>query len=164
MQVNVVDGLEGGLAVVDDDVVAVGMQPRLAGGAGDAVTDAHQVGDRVRRCVGQVDGVALGNDQGVAAGERADVEDRQVVVVLVDPDGWSLVGDNGAEDTGHPATVSAQLPTFSFAHSAMRRSRSSPETPSTRVMTRHRCPNGWSIEAKPARTAEPRRGSATGVP
>src|SRR5829696_9064297 len=38
MQMDVQDGLEGGLAVVDDDVVAVGVQPRLAGGPRDAMT------------------------------------------------------------------------------------------------------------------------------
>ena len=105
VQMDVEHGLEGGLAVVDDDVVAVGVQPRLPSRPGDALTDAHQVGDGVRRCVGQVDGVALGNHEGVAAGKRPDVEDGQVVVVLVDPDGRSLAGDDGAEHTGHPATL-----------------------------------------------------------
>src|SRR4029077_14217980 len=49
VQVDVQKGLEGGLAIVDDDVVAVGMQSRLASGPRDALTDAHQAGDRVRR-------------------------------------------------------------------------------------------------------------------
>src|SRR5690348_16512263 len=85
-------------SVVDDHVVAVGVQPGPACGAGDAVTDAHQVGDRFRRRVRQVDGVAFRDDQGVAAGERADIEEGQVVVVLVDPDGRSLTGDDRAEN------------------------------------------------------------------
>jgi hypothetical protein len=63
------DELEGGVAVVDNDVGAVGVQPRLAGGQGDALTDAHHLGDRVRRGDGQVDGVVLGHDQGVATRE-----------------------------------------------------------------------------------------------
>src|SRR5258705_1779941 len=147
MQVDVEHRLERRLAVVDDDVVAVGVQAGLAGRPGNPLTDAHQLGDRVRRCVGQVDGVALGNDQGMAARERADVEDGQVVVVLVDPDRWGLTGDDGAEDAGHPATLAAQLPTFSFAHSTMRRSRSSGETSSTRVITVQRWPNGSRIDA-----------------
>ena len=62
-------------------------------------------GQRLRRGVGQVDGVPFRHDQGVAAGERADVEDRQIVVVFVDPDGRGLPGDDGAEHTGHVATV-----------------------------------------------------------
>src|SRR5258707_6668685 len=148
MQVDVEHRLERRLAVVDDDVVAVGVQPGLAGGPGNALTDAHHVCDRVRWCVGQVDGVALGNDEGVAASERADIEDGQVVVSLVDLDRWRLTGDDGAEHTGHTVTLVAQLPTFSFAHSAIRRSRSSGETASTRVITVQRWPNGSRIDAK----------------
>ena len=40
--------------------------------------------------------------------------------------------------------------TFSFAHSASRRSRSSASTCSTPVITAQRCPNGSMIEAGPA--------------
>ena len=122
--------------------------PDCRAALGDAMADARQAGDGVRRRIGQVDGVALGDHQGVAAGERADVEDGQVVVVLVDPDRGSLTGDDGAEHTGHPATLAAQPPTFSLAHSAMRRSRSSGETSSTRVITVQRWPNGSRIDAK----------------
>ena len=57
---------------------------------------------RFRRGVGEVDGVALGDDQGVAAGERADVEEGEVVVVFVDPDGGGITGDDGTEHAGHP--------------------------------------------------------------
>lgn len=34
--------------------------------------------------------MSLGQHQRVAAGERADVEDREIAAVLVDPDGRSL--------------------------------------------------------------------------
>ncbi len=105
VQVDVEHALERRLAVVDDDVVAVGVQPGPARRLGDALPDAHHVGAGLRRGVGQVDGVALGDDQRVAAGERSDVEDGQVVVVLVDPDGGGLSGDDGAEHTGHPARL-----------------------------------------------------------
>ena len=145
-------GLEGGLAVVDDDVVAVGMKPRLAGGPGDALTEGDHASDRVRRCVGQVDRVALRNYQGVAAGERPDVEDGQVVVVLVDPDGRGLAGDDGAEDTGHPATLAGQLPTFSLAHSAMRRSGRVPSGETSNVVRLCRF-GGHVVMGATARTA-----------
>ena len=102
VQVDVEHALKRGLAVVDGDVVAVGVQPGGPRRLRDALPDAHQVGDGLRRGVGQVDGVALRDDQGVAADERPDVEDGQVVVVLVDADGWGLAGDDGAEHTGHP--------------------------------------------------------------
>ena len=62
-------------------------------------------GQGFRRGVGQVDGVLLRDDQRVAADERPDVEDRQVVVVLVDTDGRRLAGDDGAEHAGHSATL-----------------------------------------------------------
>ena len=94
--------LERRLAVVDDDVVAVRVQPGLARRLGDALPDAHQVGAGLRWGVGEVDEMALGDDEGVAAGERTDVEDCQIIVVLVDPDCWGFFRHDGAEHTGHP--------------------------------------------------------------
>ena len=64
----------------------------------------------LRRGIGEVDRVLLGQHQRVAAGERADVEDAQIGVVLVDPDSRSLSGDDRAENAGHPATVLVQPP------------------------------------------------------
>lgn len=49
--------------------------------------------------------MSLGQHQRVAAGERADVEDREIAAVLVDPDGRSLPGDDRTEHAGHVATV-----------------------------------------------------------
>ena len=80
----------------------IGAPPR------DALPDAHQVGAGLRRGVGQVDGVTLGDDQPVAAGERADVEDGEVVVVLVDADGGGLPSDDGAEHTGQLARLTGR--------------------------------------------------------
>ena len=68
---------------------------------GDALTDTHHIGAGLRRGVGQVDGVASGDDERVAAGERTNVEDGQVVVVLVDPDCGGLSRHDGAEHTAH---------------------------------------------------------------
>jgi hypothetical protein len=67
--------------------------------------DPHQVRDRVRRGVGQVDGVLLRDHQGVSADDRADVEDREVVVILVDADGGGIAGDDGAEHARHTVTL-----------------------------------------------------------
>ena len=86
VQVDVEHALERRLAVVDDDVVAVGVQPGPTRRLRDALPDADQVGAGLRWGVGQVDGMALGDDERVAAGERTDVEDGQVIVVLVDAD------------------------------------------------------------------------------
>jgi hypothetical protein len=101
VQVDVGDRLESRAAVVDHDVVAVGVQARLPGRPRDPLAEFDQVGTRLGRGVGQVDGVALGDDQGVAAGERADIEYGQVVVVFVDPDGRGIPGNDFAEHACH---------------------------------------------------------------
>ena len=49
--------------------------------------------------------MALWDDEGVAAGEGADVEDGQVVLVLVDPYCRGLSCDDRAEHTGHSARL-----------------------------------------------------------
>ena len=44
----------------------------------------------------------------MAAGERSDVEDGQVLVIFVDANGWGLTGDDRAEHTGHDVTVAVR--------------------------------------------------------
>ena len=64
----------------------------------------------------------FGNYQGVATGERPEVEDGQVVVVLVDADGRGLAGHDGAEDkdipprSGYRPPHSAAFPDFLAGH------------------------------------------------
>ena len=105
VQVDVEDALEGRLAVVDDDVVAVGVQSGQPGRSCDPLTDLHHAGDGLRRCVGQIDVVVLRDHQGMAADDRADVEDGDVVGVLMDPDRGCGAVHDGAEHAGHPVTV-----------------------------------------------------------
>src|SRR5215212_7110947 len=101
VQVYVQYGLECRLAVVDDDVVAVGMQSGSSCRLGDSLPDANQIGTGFGRGVGQVDGVALRDDERVAASEGPDVEDPQVAVVLIYADRRGLARDYGAEQTSH---------------------------------------------------------------
>ena len=58
-------------------------------------------------------GCASWYHQGVTAGERANVQKRQVMVVLVDTDGRSAAGDDLTEHARHAATV-ASVPTRSL--------------------------------------------------
>ena len=103
MQVNVEDRLKSGLTIVDADVRGVGQLGRSCG-LGDALPNRRHAGQCLGRGVGQIDGVLFGHHQGVAAGEGADVEEGQIVVVFVDPDGRGLAGDDRAEHTGHDVT------------------------------------------------------------
>ena len=96
--------LEGGAAVVDPDISCVG-QFRRAGSPGDPLADGGHLGQRFRRGVGEIYGVLFGNHQRVAAGERADVKDRKVIVVFVNSNGRGSPGGDRTEHAGHDVTV-----------------------------------------------------------
>ena len=83
------------LAVVDDDVAAVGVQTGGPGGLRHPLAERDHPAQHRCRGVGQIDVVVLGNDQRVTADHRADIQEGQVVVVLVDPDRQSFAGDDG---------------------------------------------------------------------
>lgn len=66
MQVDVEHALKSGLAVIDDHVVAVGVQTGSSRCPRDPLPDGHHGGEGFRRRIGQVDGVLLRDDQGMA--------------------------------------------------------------------------------------------------
>lgn len=109
VQVDVEHALKGRLTVVDGDVVAIGMQTRYPGRLRDALPESGHRRDGLRRGVGQIHDVLFGEHQGVAPGERPDIQDRQQIVILVHPDGGGVTGDDGAEHAGHAATVVVKL-------------------------------------------------------
>ena len=102
---NVKDGLKCCFAIVDGDVVAVGVQTRSARRPGDPLADGGHTCHGLGRRIGEVDGVTLGDDERVAPGERADVEKGEVVGVLEDSYRRRLAGDDGAEHAGHAVTL-----------------------------------------------------------
>ena len=101
MHVDVKDALRCRPAVINHQVAAIGVQTGGSRRAGDPLTERDNPVQGRCRCVGEVCGVLFGDHQGVAAGDRPDVEERQIMIVLVDADGRCVTGDDGAEHTGH---------------------------------------------------------------
>ncbi len=95
------DDLAGGGAVGLVDVDAVGAES-FDLGAGDAADDGDHLGQDVVGGVGEGVVVGLGNDEGMAGNEGADIHEGEHVVILVEAGGGDVAGDDFAEEAvGH---------------------------------------------------------------
>jgi len=70
-------------------------------GFGDGFGEAHNAGQHVVVEVKEIVDFPLGNDQGVAFGQGANVEKRQVFLRFGDLVGRNLAADDFAENAGH---------------------------------------------------------------
>jgi len=97
VEVDVHDGLVGGRAVVLENIER-GRAGGLHDGTADAWQDAANGGGGVVGELVERDGGFLGDDEGVALAERADVEEGEGAGVLVDFVAGNLAADDLAED------------------------------------------------------------------
>jgi hypothetical protein len=98
--VGVEDLLERRLAVGVEQVDAVAAETARTEGGGHPPGHSEHAGTRLGVEVGQGGQVGTGDDQQVTGRHRADVEEGDDGVVLVDEGGGSVAADDRAEDAG----------------------------------------------------------------
>ena len=100
MDVEVGDALSSGLSNVSEDVDSLGAEDAHFG-LSDALGDVIDLMHDFHRAGEEIVIVGLWNDEGVAFGGLADVEDCDDVIVLVDDVAGDLPIDDAAEDVFH---------------------------------------------------------------
>ena len=97
MEMEVGNDLSGRGAIGLMDVDSVGPEAILLC-LGDAPDHRDDFGQHLIGGFGDEVVVGLGDDQGVAFHEGADIHERQNIRVFIHSDGWNFTGDNSTED------------------------------------------------------------------